>query len=131
METVSIGKKEMEDAVESLSAVSGKPNLICIGCPHCSFNEMRKVAKLLKGKSVQKELWICTSRYIKEKAKDSGKTIENAGGHVLCDTYAIVTWIKEPIMTNSAKSAFYAPTMNGVNAALAPLKECVETALKD
>ena len=129
--TISIGKKEIENAVESLSTISDKPNLICIGCPHCSFNEVRIIAKLLKGKNVQRELWVCTSRYVKEKAKESVKAIEKAGGHVLCDTCAIVTWIKEPIMTNSAKSAFYAPTMNGVNAALAPLKESVEPALKD
>jgi len=63
-------------------------------------------------------------------AKEHVKTIENAGGHVLCDTCAVVTWIKKPIMTNSAKTAYYAPTMNKVNATLAPLKECVETALK-
>lgn len=131
LETVPIGKKEMEDTVESLSAVSGKPNLICIGCPHCSFNEVRTIAKLLKGKNVQRELWVCTSRYVKEKANESVKTIEKVGGHVLCDTCAIVTWIREPFMTNSAKSAYYAPTMNGVNATLSPLKACIETALKN
>lgn len=130
LETVSIGKRNVENTLESLSTASEKPNLICIGCPHCSFAEVKTVAKQLRGKSVQREFLVCTSRYLKEGAKEHVKTIEKAGGHVLCDTCAVVTWIKKPIMTNSAKTAYYVPTMNKVNAALAPLKECVETALK-
>jgi predicted aconitase len=49
---------------------------------------------------------------------------------VLCDTCAVVTWIKEPIMTNSAKSAYYTPTMNNVNATLVPLSQSIPTVLK-
>lgn len=83
----------------------------------------------MKGKTVQRELWVCTSRHAKERAKESVRIIEKAGGHVLCDTCAVVTWINEPVMTNSAKSAYYTPTMNKVNVTLAPLKECIQTAL--
>jgi predicted aconitase len=85
----------------------------------------------LKGKEVQKKLWVCTSRYVKERAGESVKTIEKAGGHVLCDTCAIVTWLKAPIMTNSAKAAYYTPTMNKSSATLTSLKHCIKTALTD
>ena len=33
------------------------------------------------------------------------------------------------MMTNSTKAAYYTPTMNNVNTILAPIKECVKTAL--
>jgi predicted aconitase len=128
LETVSIGKKEMEAALEGLSVVSEKPNLVCMGCPHCSFNEVKTIAKSLHGRRVQKELWVCTSRFVREKAAESVKVIEKAGGHVLCDTCAVVTWLREPIMTNSAKCAYYMPTMNKANAVLAPLNECIKAA---
>ena len=56
--------------------------------------------------------------------------IEAAGGKVLVDTCAVVTWIKElgvdVLMTNSAKTAFYAPTMNGVETIYASLDECID-----
>jgi len=45
LETVSVGRKEINDALESLSTTSEKPNLICLGCPHCSSNEVRTIAK--------------------------------------------------------------------------------------
>ena len=78
------------------------------------------------------KLWVCTSRHVKGEAKDSVAAIEKAGGSVLCDTCAIVTWTKNlrigTIMTNSAKAAYYAPTFNEANVTLAPLKQCIAEA---
>lgn len=134
LETVSIEMKTLKDAVEGLSTTSEEPDLIFIGCPHCSLNEIRVIAQVLQGKKVKKgiELWVCTSRYIKRKAKSHVSIIEKAGGRVLCDTCAIVTWIKKlginTMMTNSAKAAYYAPTLNKVDATLASLSKCVKTA---
>ena len=60
--------------------------------------------------------------------------IEKSGGHVLTDTCAVVTWTDKlgikRIMTNSAKTAHYAPTLNKAETILAPIKECLQTALK-
>jgi predicted aconitase len=88
----------------------------------------------LKGKKVDKntELWVCTSRHVREKAKNHVEIIERAGGHVLCDTCVLVTWVKDlgvkTLMTNSAKTAFYAPTLNDVDVVFRPLNQCVEAA---
>ncbi len=134
LETISIGGKDVREAVGCLSTASERANLIFIGCPHCSLAEIKSVARLVEGKRVTKEteLWVCTSRHVKEKAKRYVDVIEGAGGHVLCDTCAIVTWIKslgvDIMMTNSAKAAYYAPTLNGVNVTLAPLNKCIEVA---
>lgn len=134
LETILIEPRDIEEAVESLCTTTEQPNLIYIGCPHCSLKEVQKVAMLLKGKKVRNEvkLWICTARYVREKAKNYVRQIEKAGGHVLCDTCAVVTWIEklwvQAMMTKSAKTAHYAPTLNNVNVTLASLEECMKAA---
>jgi hypothetical protein len=133
-ETISIQAKDIKNTIESLSTTSEAPDLIFIGCPHCSLNEVRNVAQALKGRKVREDvkLWVCTSRHVKGKAEEYVKIIEKAGGHVLCDTCAVVTWINKlginSMMTNSAKTAYYAPTLNKVNVRLASLDQCVNTA---
>jgi hypothetical protein len=134
LETIGVEPRDIKKAVEDLCTTTEKPDLIFIGCPHCSFEEIRKVAALLEGKKLRKEIrfWVCTSRYVKEKARSYVQQIERAGGYVLCDTCAVVTWIEElgvqTMMTNSAKTAHYAPNLNNVNVILASLEECVRTA---
>jgi len=136
VETVYIETKDLENTIESLSTTSEVPDLIFIGCPHCSLNEVRNVAQALKGKKVRDDtkLWVCTSRHVKGKAEEYVKIIEKAGGHVLCDTCAVVTWINkfgiDAVMTNSAKTAYYAPTLNKVNVSLASLTQCINTACR-
>jgi len=133
-ETMTVKRKEIESTMERLTTTAKQPDLIFLGCPHCSLEELKKVAIFLRGKKIRNNLrlWVCTSRWLKEGAKNYVNVIEEAGGHVVCDTCAIVTWLKDlgidSIMTNSAKTAYYAPTMNKVGTLFAPLKECLKTA---
>ena len=135
METIFVEARDIEATMENMNTTDRKSsNLIFIGCPHCSVNELAKVAKALKHKKVarEKELWICTSRHLKENSKSLVKAIENAGAKVICNTCAVVTWLKDlsidSLMTNSAKTAYYAPTLNNIGAVLAPLNHCIEAA---
>jgi len=134
LEKVTVERREIENIMEGLSTTSEKPDLVFLGCPHCSLEEIKEVATFLEGKRVRDDLqlWVCTSRWMKKKAKSHVKVIEEAGGHVVCDTCAIVTWLKDlgvdSVMTNSAKTAYYAPTMNKVNTMFAPVSECLKTA---
>ncbi|MEM2254970.1 MAG: aconitase X, partial [Candidatus Bathyarchaeia archaeon] len=70
-----------------------------------------------------------------ERAKAYMNKIEARGAQILTDTCAVVTWTEKlrirTIMTNSAKTAHYAPTLNKAETILAPLKECLKTALKE
>lgn len=135
-EKVTVERREIENTIESLSTPVEKPDLVFLGCPHCSLEEIKKVATFLKGKKVKDDLqlWICMSRWLKEKAKDYAGVIEEAGGYAVCDTCAIVTWLKalgiNSVMTNSAKTAYYAPTMNKVDTLYAPLSECLKAAYR-
>lgn len=136
LETVFVEENDIQDTIENLSTSSESPDLIFIGCPHCSLREIEKVAQALKGKKVKKgtELWVCSSSHVREKAEKYVDIIEGAGGHVLCDTCAVVTWIKklgiDTMMTNSAKTAYYAPTLNEVNVTLASMTKCIEEACR-
>jgi len=137
LETISVEAKEIEEAMSSLCTTDHAPDLVFIGCPHCAMNEVESAARVLQGKKIRKdaELWVCTSRYVRERAKNYVDIIERAGGRVLCDTCVLVTWIKDlgvqRLMTNSAKTAFYAPTLNEVDVALAPLKKCIQVACRN
>jgi predicted aconitase len=137
LETISIEDRDIKTTIESLSANNEKsPDLVFIGCPHCSAKEIAKVAKALEKRKIikGKELWICTSHHIKEKSKQNIQIIESAGGKVICDTCAVVTWLKDlninNVMTNSAKTAYYLPLLNKVEATLAPLNHCIKTVTK-
>jgi len=137
MEKISIEAKDIRRTIEDLSTDSeSNPDLVFLGCPHCSLNEVKQIAELIGDKKVKKrtELWVCTSRHIKEKAEKHVKRIEKSEGHVLTDTCTVVTWTDKlglkTIMTNSAKTAHYSPTLNKAETTLAPLRECLKVVLE-
>lgn len=90
----------------------------------------------MNGKKVKAktEFWVCTSRHVKERAQEYVKEIEKGKGHVLTDMCTIVSWTEKlgikTIMTNSAKTAYYAPTLNKAETIFAPLKQCLKTAFE-
>jgi predicted aconitase len=136
-ETITVEAVGTRRALEDLSTcATRKPDLVFVGCPHCSRNEIRKIALSLESKRVRDgtELWVCTSRCVKEKTKSDVDAIERTGAHVLVDMCTIVSWTEmlgiRSIMTNAAKTAYYAPTLNKAEVVLAPLKECLKSAVK-
>ncbi len=137
IEKITVEAKDLKSTIEILSTTEKTlPDLIFIGCPHCSSNEIRRIARLMVNKKVKAgtQVWVCTSRYVKERVRDCIEKIEKSGGHVLTDVCTVVSWTKmlgiNTIMTNSAKTAFYAPTLNNAETLLAPLKQCLKTALE-
>jgi predicted aconitase len=136
-EEVSVEDEDIRRTIEDLSTASRQePDLVFIGCPHCSLDEIRQVARRVEGKKVKSgaECWVCTSRRNMEKAADHVKTIERTGVHVLADMCTIVSWTEmlgiKTIMTNSAKTAYYAPALNKAETVLASQEECLKTAFK-
>lgn len=136
MEKIDVESADLKQTIQELTTSTQKPDLVFLGCPHCSLEEIKQIAAFLNGKTVKEEteLWVCTSRYIKQKAAKYAKIIEKSGARLLTDTCAVVTWTDKlgikTIMTNSAKTAHYAPTMNKAETTLAPLKECIKKACK-
>jgi len=117
-ERIEVGRKDLDEIKEKLN--TGNDNeidLVAFGCPHASINEIKEIAGLLKGKRIKngKELWISTSRAVKEIAEKVGlaSIIEEAGGHIVADTCMVVSPIEEigfkTTATNSGKAAKYLP----------------------
>ena len=136
-EKITVEAKDIKRTIETLTTAQiAKPDLVFLGCPHCSLNELRQIASLIGNRKVRNgmEFWVCTSCYVKNKAKKYVEKIENCGGHVLTDTCAVVTWTDKlgikSVMTNSAKTAHYAPTLNKAETVFASSADCLNTALQ-
>jgi len=135
--SVTVSSEDIAGTIKSLNTgAESKPDLVFIGCPHCSLNEIKQVAHLMDGRRVKPrtEFWVCTSSHVKETAKNCVQRIERSGGHVLAGVCTVVSWTEtlgiEKIMTNSAKTAYYAPTLNKATTILATKEDCLKAALQ-
>jgi len=114
LETIEVGKKELLETYESLNT-GDNADIVILGCPHASLREISALSEKLEGKTLQKPLWICTSRIMKEAANRMGftKIIEDAGGKIIADTCMVVSPIEdmgyETTGVNSGKAANYLP----------------------
>nr|WP_295000038.1 aconitase X catalytic domain-containing protein [uncultured Methanobrevibacter sp.] len=116
-----ITDKEIAETRQNLTTTDKEIDLVCLGCPHASLEEIKEVAQVVQGKTIKNKLWICTSVSVKATADRMGYTqiIEAAGGNIVCDTCMVVAPIEEMgfevIGVNSAKAANYVPSMCGLD----------------
>ncbi len=114
LETIEIGKKELDDTYNKLNSKE-KSDIIIFGCPHASLREISILSEKLEGKKLKKPLWICTSRLMKEAADRMGYSdiISKAGGQIVADTCMVVSPIEKMgykiTGVNSGKAANYLP----------------------
>ncbi|AKG91813.1 putative aconitase subunit 1 [Geoglobus ahangari] len=111
-----------------------EPDLVAIGCPHTSAEELRTVYSLLRkyGK-VRREMWIFSSRRVIEQNRELVEKIEEMGAKVFADTCMVVSPASsrfECVMVNSGKAFEYLPKLRGVNARFGDLEECVRWATR-
>ena len=111
-ETINVEKSDIDETISKNSAQE-EPELIAIGCPHLSSEELDYIARLVKGKKkVGPDLFLFTSREVKAQSLESVKTIENFGGKVFSDTCMVVSPLSNNYSktgTNSGKATFYLP----------------------
>ncbi len=135
-EKLTIEEVQIKEIYESscLNTGSEEPDLIAFGCPHCSVDELERLAQLLEGKRVKKEVWICTSRAIKNRNPELIRRIKRSGAKVFCDTCMVVSPASERftcMMVNSGKAHKYVPNLCGVKSIMATTEECVEAAVRE
>ncbi|WP_455363960.1 aconitase X [[Eubacterium] cellulosolvens] len=133
-EKISITNADIESAIQELTN-EAEVDFVSIGCPHCSIKEVAKIAELLKGQKVKKEVWITTARSTKGLADLMGytKIIEDAGVKFACDTCCVVAPIKgrfNTLCTDSAKGCYYGRGKNKFQTKLKSLEECIAEALR-
>jgi predicted aconitase len=137
-ETATLPQLEIDDLSPAYAALNHRStdiDFVSLGCPHSTLADLERVAKLLEGQRVRATLWITTSRHVRRAAEERGwvQRIESAGGHVFADTCLVVAPVEElrfrALATNSAKTAFYAPSHSGLQRRFGTLEQCVQAAL--
>jgi len=113
LEVIEFGRDELKETYDKLNT-GEEPDVVILGCPHASLREIAEVAGRVKGRTLKKPLWICTSRAMKETAERMGllDVIEKAGGKIVADTCMVVSPIENLFKTtavNSGKAAHYLP----------------------
>lgn len=135
LETISVTPNELNATTELLNT-GETPDIAILGCPHASLREIADLAGKLKGKTLKKPIWICTSRVMKESATRMGftETIENAGGQVVADTCMVVSPIEDmgykTTGVNSGKAANYLPGFCNQNVVFQSVDELVKRCLQ-
>ena len=112
-------------------------DLITIGCPQASYEEVRRTAELVNGTQMPKgRLWLFTSSDNFDKANEKGfiKMVEDAGGLVLRETCPEVVHYNHSkvkhILTNSMKAEHYLKSgLNSINTSVMKLADCIEHAI--
>jgi len=127
--------RDLNEGYAGLNSETRVIDLVSIGCPHASMDELEEIASLLEGKRVKTALWITTSRYVKQKAKDIGllDRIQASGAVLVSDTCMVVAPVEDlgfkSMATNSGKIAFYAPSHCGLKVRFGSLRQCINSAL--
>ena len=139
--TLTFTQHNLDQRYEELSP-KGQVDLIVIGCPQASLEEMRTTAAALRthmefGDSVPNQrLWVFTSKenYKLAEADGTVSMLEEAGALVLVDTCPEVTPYNRNkynhLLTNSMKAEHYLTSgLNRIPTSVATIEECVRHAV--
>jgi predicted aconitase len=127
--------RSVQEAIDQLNQSVEQIDLVVIGCPHASLNELTEVAHYVRGRHLQSALWVTTARAIRQQARELGVVdmIEAAGGLVIADGCVVVAPMRElayrTLATNSAKMASYALPLTGLQVRFGSLEHCLDAAL--
>ncbi len=132
-ERISVERSDLDAVSDSLSTET-RPDYVCIGCPHCSIEEMEAISRLAERRRFVKKVMVFTSRHVWNLARSKGylDNITRAGGNVIKDTCMVVAPLErmgiKRVMTNSAKAAHYIQPLGGASATLQDLRGALEYA---
>jgi predicted aconitase len=136
-EKLAVGEAELKEAYDFINDKDNTIDFVSLGCPHASIDEIKEVARLLKGKKLAAgvEMWISCARPIKERAESLGfaKIIEDSGAVLAADTCMAVAPLKgrfKSVATTSAKGCFYCSGHNMMKTHIGSLEQCVKAALE-
>jgi hypothetical protein len=133
-ETLTITRADIEGALRALNDEATEVDFVALGCPHCTLDEIERIAGLLEGKKVTREFWICTARQTMKEAEKSGyaQKIRTAGAKFACDTCMAVAPLKgrfRVLATDSAKACYYGRGTNDFKTRIGSVEECVNAAV--
>lgn len=150
MEKITVTQSELDETYDEVSDTEGKVDFVCLGCPHYSIYEIKKISELLSGKKVHKDvtLWICTASQTEMFAEMAGYTniIREAGGIIMSGpafcplfspgkpgpeyAFSHPEYSIGSFATDAAKQAYYArPNLRAEKVFLGSTEKCIEAAI--
>lgn len=117
------------EAVRSEYSTADDADIIGLGSPQLSVEELEAVAALMAAHRPRLPVYVFTSRFAKNAAADAVEQIERLGGQVLADTCLEVTPLEHlstKVATPSGKGAVYLPTLCGQKVVLGDVKRLFE-----
>jgi hypothetical protein len=138
-QTFEITPADLRAARSELTTADGSElDLVILGSPHFSVEEFTRLAPLVAGKRRhQRVKFLVTSgRFMKDQADRAGALapIVDFGAQITLDTCILASPMLPPeirtLMTNSAKYAYYAPSLLNVRVTFGSLADCVRSAIE-
>jgi hypothetical protein len=137
--TLEVTTADLRAARAELTTADGRElDMVILGSPHFSLAEFRLLAPLVAGKRAHPrvQLLITSSRLMREAAERDGvlAPIEAFGARITLDTCILASPMLPPdiqtLMTNSAKYAYYAPSLLNTRVTFGSLADCVTSAIE-
>lgn len=133
--SIRLGRAELDDGLRRLSTVDTEEiDAVCLGTPHASAAELRRLWELLAGRKVKTPTYVSTSRQTLTDLGETAERLTALGVVIVTDTCTYLTPILSEttrvVMTDSAKWAYYAPGNLGVEVVFGSTTRCVETACR-
>ncbi len=138
-QTIAITTAELRAARAELTTADGRElDMVILGSPHFSLAELSRLAPLVAGRHVHPRVkfLVTSSRLMKERAHDTGvlAPIAAFGAQITLDTCILASPMLPPeiktLMTNSAKYAYYAPSLLNTRVTFGSLADCVRSAIE-
>ena len=130
---------DLRAARKELTTADGRElDMVILGSPHFSLAEFGRLAPLVTGRKAHARVafLITSSRLMKEHAQEQGHLapIMDFGARITLDTCILASPMLPPeiktLMTNSAKYAYYAPSLLNTRVTFGSLADCVRSAVE-
>jgi predicted aconitase len=134
-----IGTADLRAARQELTTADGRDlDMVILGSPHFSVAEFRQLAPLVAGRRAHPRVkfLITSGRLMKELAEAAGvlAPIVEFGAQITLDTCILASPMLpaeiQTLMTNSAKYAYYAPSLLNTRVTFGSLADCVRSAIE-
>jgi len=137
--TQRITAADLRAARSELTTADGRElDMVILGSPHFSVAEFARLAPLVAGRRAHPRVkfLVTSSRLMKERAHQQGvlAPLLEFGAQVTLDTCILASPMLPPeiktLMTNSAKYAYYAPSLLNTRVTFGSLADCVTSAVE-
>ena len=138
-QTIDITAADLRAARAELTTADGRElDMVILGSPHFSLAEFAQLAPLVDGQHAHPRVkfLVTSSRLMKERAGETGvlAPIVAFGAQITLDTCILASPMLPPeiktLMTNSAKYAYYAPSLLNTRVTFGSLADCVRSAIE-